>query len=112
MPDLEDEPTRVKAEKISQAKVKQENARKGKARAVPEDEEQDANDHGADAGDANDEQEEGSPRGHKRSRVNTDGDARAMDNGEREPPRERVKTLPRDTDGYEIVFDVQLYLSD
>lgn len=110
MPDLEDEPTRVKAEKISQAKVKQENARKGKARAVPE--EQDAHDQGADSGDVNDEQEEGSPRGHKRSRVNTDGDARAMDNDEREPPRERVKTLPRDTDGYEIVFDVQLYLSD
>ncbi|KAF8885790.1 P-loop containing nucleoside triphosphate hydrolase protein [Infundibulicybe gibba] len=66
--------------------------------------EEDANGEEEDEVDAEGEEEEredgaGSPRGHKRARVNQDGDSRPSDDGS-QPPRHKVVTLPRDTDGY------------
>lgn len=51
---------------------------------------------GEDAGGDNDDDEQGSPRGHKRSRINDGGGSRTT---RKDKARERVKTLPRDVDG-------------
>ncbi|KAG6812148.1 hypothetical protein H0H92_004147 [Tricholoma furcatifolium] len=62
------------------------------------DEEEEEEDNEQDANGEEEEDEEGaSPRGSKRTRVNEDGDSRP---GNGSKPVERVKTLPRDTDGY------------
>ena len=99
-----------------EVKVKQENTKKGKARRVEsDDEEEDAqapsqlngmegNDVCRDAegeeleGNGNeDEGEEGTPKGHKRARVNSVGASVALNPNRVE--RERVQTLPRGDDG-------------
>lgn len=92
-------------------RVKQENAKKGKARRVESDEEEDEaqmpsqpngaeeNDvdqdaEGEELDDGGDEQGEGTPRGRKRARVNSVGASVPSS-----PKQERVQTLPRDDDG-------------
>jgi len=95
-------------------KVKQENAKKGKARRVESDEGEDegqmpsqpngveANGVDQDAegeefdGDG-DEEEQGTPMGRKRARVNSVGASVPASPNQVQP--ERVKTLPRDKDG-------------
>ena len=92
---------RVKEEKI---KVKEER-NKGKRRArVEEEEEQrpspDAEGNEDAAGEPDDDEEAGSPRGAKRLRVNGDGDsAPGGSQNDDEPPLPKVKTLPRGSDG-------------
>ncbi|KAJ7043397.1 hypothetical protein C8F04DRAFT_1072037 [Mycena alexandri] len=55
---------------------------------------------------AQEQEEEGSPKGAKRSRANEQGDAVRRDEGDQEgegdeeAPKKRVKTLPRDVDGF------------
>ncbi|KAN0097138.1 P-loop containing nucleoside triphosphate hydrolase protein [Tylopilus felleus] len=95
-------------------KIKQENARKGKARRVesdrededdaqissqPNDAEEDG-DHDAESQEFNkdDDEGEGTPRGRKRARVNSVG--ASVPSSPNRLQRERVQTLPRDDDGY------------
>ncbi|KAH0588207.1 hypothetical protein H2248_006920 [Termitomyces sp. 'cryptogamus'] len=92
----------------SEVRVKTEKDKgKRKARVEEETEDEDAdgyvgtdvhheNEEDADA-DGEVDEEGGSPRVIKRTRVNENGDSRPGENGK---PTERVKTLPRDTDGY------------
>ncbi|KAG6373746.1 hypothetical protein JVT61DRAFT_5888 [Boletus reticuloceps] len=89
--------------------VKQENAKKGKARRVESDEEEDEaqvpsqpNDGGengidqdAEGEEVGDEEGEETPRGRKRARVNSVGASVPSS-----PKREHVQTLPRGDDGY------------
>lgn len=91
----------------AQTKVKQEKANlgkgKGKATRVEPHEEPD-NTHTVDTANADDdpdadtlgepENEDGSPRSHKRARANTVGDLVPSS-----PKREQIMTLPRDDDG-------------
>ena len=94
-----------------EVKVKQENTKKGKARRVESDEEEDEaqmpsqpngaeeNDvdqdaEGEELDDGGDEQGEGTPRGRKRARVNSVGASVPSS-----PKQERVQSLPRDDDG-------------
>lgn len=95
----------VKTERI---KVKQEKLKnKGKQRARIEEEpeqedpdiERDAEDEDAHAGQA---EGESSPRGNKRLRVNGEGVSRPISSGSQQQPK--MKTLPRDTDGYTHFF--------
>ena len=68
----------------------------------PEDDEPDVNDGEQDADgevDEDEEEQDASPHGRKRVRLNADGDSASTDEG-RVAKRERMKTLPRDTDGY------------
>jgi structural maintenance of chromosomes protein 5 len=44
-------------------------------------------------------EEEGSPKGHKRARINTDGDSISIKNDVEVKGKGRVMTLPRDEDG-------------
>ncbi|KIM34992.1 hypothetical protein M413DRAFT_449948 [Hebeloma cylindrosporum] len=93
---------RVKEEKIQ---IKEErNKGKQRARVEDEEEEQISQDVEGDedaAGEPDDEEEAGSPRGAKRMRVNRDGDSvPGGSQNEDEPPLPKVKTLPRGTDGY------------
>jgi hypothetical protein len=86
-------------------KVKQEKLRnKGKRRADTPEEEPPAEEEDAEGEtdeDANGEQEEEStPRGSKRLRVNGEGDSRPSSNGHGSQQVPKMKTLPRDTDGY------------
>lgn len=96
-----------------EAKVKQENAKKGKARRVESDEEaevssqpngveanevdvdQDAEGEEPEASDG--EAEERTPRGGKRARVNSVG--ASVPSSPNQVQRARVQTLPRDDDG-------------
>lgn len=97
-----------------QVKVKQEKAKKGKARRVESDEEEDearipSQPNGADADEVaqdaegeeleegGDDEEGGTPRGHKRTRVNSVG--ASVPSSPNQVQRERVQTLPRDNDG-------------
>lgn len=88
-------------------KIKKENKNKGKQRTYVEDEEDEEDDeptvNGKHDGESNaqgetdeEDEQDGSPKGAKRSRVNEDGDSRPADKGKY---KERVKTLPRDADG-------------
>jgi structural maintenance of chromosomes protein 5 len=94
---------RVKEEKI---KVKEER-NKGKQRARVDEEEEEQRQPPQDpegdedaAGEPDDEEEAGSPRGAKRIRVNGDGDsAPGGSQNDDEPPLPKVKTLPRGSDG-------------
>ena len=94
------------------AKVKSERTTtrdKGKGRA----EEQSDNEPERDGDDANGEddgEQGGSPKGRKRARANTDGDARPADE-EKYAPRALVETLPRDVDGYVISLSYLLHAS-
>ncbi|KAG5644817.1 hypothetical protein DXG03_007639 [Asterophora parasitica] len=86
------EKIQVKAEKVDKGKQK--------ARFDEEDASADADADGEEdqdaEGDGDGDEEEGtSSRGAKRSRVNDEGDSRPG-----VKPKERIKTLPRDTDGY------------
>ncbi|KAF8237930.1 P-loop containing nucleoside triphosphate hydrolase protein [Tricholoma matsutake] len=89
-------------------KIKKENKNKGKQRTYVEDEEDEEDDeptvNGKHDGESNaqgetdeEDEQDGSPKGAKRSRVNEDGDSRPADKGKY---KERVKTLPRDADGF------------
>jgi structural maintenance of chromosomes protein 5 len=95
----------------SSIKIKEEKKNKGKQRAYIEEDDEDEpvpnvngmhaiNDDGEGQdvqGETDEEDEEGgSPKGTKRSRVNEDGDSRPADKGKY---KERVKTLPRGDDG-------------
>jgi len=82
---------------------------KGKQRAPVEDENdaQGYTDEGSPRDDEQDvegqvddeEHNDGSPRGHKRARVNDDGDSRAAKKEGKGKGKARVTTLPRDVDG-------------
>jgi structural maintenance of chromosomes protein 5 len=93
----------VKPEKF---KVKQEKLKnKGKQRATTiEEEPEEDNERDAEGGadeDAlreQDEEEQSTPRGNKRMRVNGEGASRPSSNGSQ--PLLKMKTLPRDTDGH------------
>lgn len=97
-----------------QAKVKQENAKKGKARRVESDEEEDeaqmpSQPNGADTDGVDqdaegeevdedgDDEEETTPRGSKRARINSVG--ASVPSSPNQVQREHVQTLPRDNDG-------------
>ena len=92
-----------------EVKVKQENARKGKARRVESDEEEeeaqgpsqpngiDQDAEGEELEENGDEEEEGTPRNRKRARVNSVG--ASVPASPNQVERQRVKTLPRDVDG-------------
>lgn len=96
-----------------QVKVKQENAKKGKARRVESDEEEDeaqipsqlngAEEDGVDQDaegeelDDDDDGEEGMSRQRKRARVNSVG--ASVPSSPNQVQRERVQTLPRGDDG-------------
>lgn len=101
----------VKTERI---KVKQEKLKnKGKQRArieeQPEQEdpdiERDAEDEDAHAGQA---EGQSSPRGNKRLRVNGEGASRPTSSGNQQP---KMKTLPRDTDGYTHFFFLVFFVN-
>ncbi len=90
---------------------------RGKQRAVQSDgEEKDGdneagvNDPDEDAQGEEEEQEEATDeeeeqiRVSKRQRVNGEGDSRASSVHEQDIPRTRIKTLPRDTDGYLLPY--------
>jgi len=92
---------RVKEEKI---KVKEErNKGKQRARVDEEEEEQrpspDAEEDEDAAGEPNNDEEAGSPRGAKRIRVNGDGDSAPGGSQNDDAPLPKVKTLPRGSDG-------------
>lgn len=80
-------------------------ARGSAARRVedePEDDEQNVDDEDQDADgevDEDGEEQGASPHGRKRVRLNADGDSAPSDEG-KVAKKERMKTLPRDTDGY------------
>lgn len=90
---------------------------KGVARAVrvESDEEDDMAQNGTQGGDAEEEgvrteeeedaeaeEEEGSPKGRKRARANTLGDARPSQSDIKGKVKMEPKTLPRDDDGYAV----------
>ncbi|KAF8165900.1 P-loop containing nucleoside triphosphate hydrolase protein [Crassisporium funariophilum] len=99
----------VKKEKIRVKEERQKTKGKQRAPAVEEEEEQQGEDQDAEGEDEDAEgdqeegegQESGSPRGSKRVRVNGEGDSVPSASGSQLRQRlPKVKTLPRDTDGY------------
>ncbi|KAK0202992.1 hypothetical protein DFS33DRAFT_1437795, partial [Desarmillaria ectypa] len=94
----------VKAEKVSKAKAENAKQSKGKRRARDEEEDQQRHDESveddADGNDLNEEGASGSPKGRKRTRLNTNGDSHPVDDDDDALEHERVATLPRDTDGF------------
>lgn len=105
---------KVKAEKVKDSAKEEGSSKKhkGKQRAPLDDagqehdlideEQEDAD--GEEDSEGDEQDEGGSPKGRKRARVNDNGDA-ISNNGEGSAqPRERITTLPRDTDGYGISF--------
>ncbi|TRM70021.1 P-loop containing nucleoside triphosphate hydrolase protein [Schizophyllum amplum] len=80
----------------SETKVKEEGSRRGQQQREAPEQTPDA--------EGDDDEEDGSPKGRKRARVNTDGESRPTgDDGEEEQqgvPLLKVKTQPRDDDGY------------
>ncbi|KAK0457748.1 uncharacterized protein EV420DRAFT_1687453 [Desarmillaria tabescens] len=96
----------VKAEKVSKVKAEDAKQNKGKRRVRDEEEDDERRDEsmGGDAdGNGDDLDEEGasgSPKGRKRTRLNTNGDSHPADDDDDVIEHERVATLPRDTDGF------------
>ncbi|KAF8076878.1 hypothetical protein FPV67DRAFT_1605252 [Lyophyllum atratum] len=93
---------KVKEEHRVKKKTLERDRGKQKARFEEEDADADADADGEEdeggEGEADvDDDEGGSPRGAKRARVNEEGDSRPADKGK---DIERIKTLPRDVDGY------------
>ncbi|KAF8651094.1 hypothetical protein AX16_004894 [Volvariella volvacea WC 439] len=108
---------KVKLEKVKQEKVKQEKGRvdKGKQRAQEDDSEDEGNpyedeeeevdeeprnavnEEEGEEDEGEDDDEVGSPHGNKRARVNGDGDSRPTAGL---AVKVRLRTLPRDTDGF------------
>jgi structural maintenance of chromosomes protein 5 len=91
---------RVKMENV---RVKQEKLRnKGKQRvnALEEGSEEDAEGEPDEDAPGEQEEEELTPRGSKRIRLNGEGDSRPNSNGHGSQQVPKMKTLPRDTDGY------------
>ena len=90
--------------KMESIKVKQEKLKnKGKRRAnTPEEapEEEDAEGETDEDALGEQDEEESTPRGSKRLRVNGEGDSRPSSNGHGSQQVLKMKTLPRDTDGY------------
>lgn len=71
-----------------------------------EEDERDVDDEEQDADgevDEDGEEQGASPHGRKRVRLNADGDSAPTDEA-RVPKKERMKTLPRDTDGYVLSY--------
>lgn len=93
--------------KMERIKVKQEKLKgKQKAHAIEEQSEEQDNEQDAEGdadehawGEQGEDEEESTPRGNKRVRVNGEGSSRP---GIQQLPR--MKTLPRDTDGYACYF--------
>lgn len=97
----------------------------GAARAVrvESDEEDDMTQNGTQGGDAEEEdikteeeedaeeEEEGSPKGRKRARANTLGDARPSQSGIKSKVKMEPKTLPRDDDGYAVLVYINVFNS-
>ena len=92
---------RVKMENV---RVKQEKLRnKGKQRVHTLEEEpgeEDAEGEPDEDAPGEQEEEEHIPRGSKRMRVNGEGESRPSSNGHGSQQVPKMKTLPRDTDGY------------
>jgi hypothetical protein len=93
---------RVKMENV---RVKQEKLRnKGKQKAstplAEEESEKDAEGEPDEDAPGEQEDEELTPRGSKRMRVNGEGDSHPSSNGHGSQQVHKMKTLPRDTDGY------------
>ena len=88
--------------KMENVKVKQEKLRnKGKQRAIIEEEPGEDDDaEGEPDEDGEEQEEERTPRGSKRLRVNDEGDSHPNSNGHGSQQVTKMKTLPRDTDGY------------
>ena len=87
--------------KMENVRVKQEKLRnKGKQRAIIEEEPGEDDDAVGEPDEDVGEQEEDTPRGSKRLRVNDEGDSRPISNGHDSQQVPKMKTLPRDTDGY------------
>lgn len=101
---------KVKSEKVKDSAKEEGSSKKhkGKQRAPLDDAGQEHDTFNEEEDDAEGEEDfdgdeqDGSPKGRKRARVNDNGDA-ISNNGENSAqPRERIVTLPRDTDGYVI----------
>lgn len=94
--------------KMESIRVKQEKLKnKGKRRAnTPEEdpEEEDAEGETDEEARGEQQEEESTPRGSKRLRVNGEGDSRPSSNGHGSQQVPKMKTLPRDTDGYACFF--------
>ncbi|KAK0188724.1 P-loop containing nucleoside triphosphate hydrolase protein [Armillaria mellea] len=96
----------VKTEKVSKVRAEDGKQNKGKRRVRDEEEDHQGRDeNGEDDAegdeDALDEEDgSGSPKGHKRTRLNTNGDSHPADDGDDAPEHKHVATLPRDTDGF------------
>lgn len=104
-----------KAEKNDSTQVKEEKMTtraRGKQRVQSDGEEDGDNDGVAgvndpdeDAqGEEEEQEEEEEVRVSKRQRVNGEGDSRASSVHEQDIPRTRIKTLPRDADGYLLPY--------
>lgn len=87
--------------KVENVRVKQEKLRnKGKQRATTEEPGEYEDAEGEPDEDGGEQEEERTPRGSKRLRVNDEGDSRPNSTGDGSQQVLRMKTLPRDTDGY------------
>ena len=101
----------VKTEKFG---VKQEKLKnKGKQRAATIEEEPEEDNERDAEGDAEEdtpreqEEQQSTPRGNKRMRVNGEGASRPSSDGRQSLPK--MKTLPRDTDGY-VFFSLMIFI--
>ncbi|PBK65782.1 P-loop containing nucleoside triphosphate hydrolase protein [Armillaria solidipes] len=96
----------VKAEKVSKVKAEDAKQNKGKRRVRDEEEDHQGRDENGEVDAEGDEDaldEEGgsgSPKGRKRTRLNTNGDSHPADDDDDAPEHKHVATLPRDTDGF------------
>lgn len=90
----------VKTEKIRVKQEKLKNNGKQRATTIEEedDEQGDPNEHVRGVPEEEEEEEESAPRGNKRMRVNGEGASCLSSSGSH--PLPKMKTLPRDTDGY------------
>ncbi|PCH40750.1 nucleoside triphosphate hydrolase protein [Wolfiporia cocos MD-104 SS10] len=98
----------LRGRKDSDKMAQQQNAKgKGIARRqiVSEDEtreivEDDDEREGEEEDEENEENEDASPKGRKRVRINEEGDSRPVDDDVEPVKKERIRTLPRDVDGF------------
>ncbi|KAH9942592.1 P-loop containing nucleoside triphosphate hydrolase protein [Amylocystis lapponica] len=89
---------KVKLEKVKLEKTKQEGvaARTTRRRDVQQDDDAEAEEDEQ----SENEEEGASPKGRKRARINAEGDSRPADDNVPKKERTRMKTLPRDVDGF------------
>ena len=93
---------RVKMEnvRVKQEKLRNKGKQRANANAIEEGSEEDAEGEPDEDAPGEQDEEELTPRGSKRLRVNGDGDSRPNSNGHGSQQVPKMKTLPRDTDGY------------